>query len=111
MHEQSKAPAELATLFFTVGPRSLPSQVKYVLFVKDECKYLNKLCMPQAIQNAYEPLPPEQQVDGKTLLVLGTSGNVDQFVACGLKTVKDQLKLRSLLGQLQSHDLLSRGPA
>ena len=28
---------------------------------------------------------------------MSTSGSMDQFVACGLRTVKDQMKLRKLL--------------
>ena len=37
-------------------------------------------------------------MDGDTLLMLSTSGSVDQMRACGLKTVKQQMTLKKLLG-------------
>lgn len=38
----------------------------------------------------------EQEVDGETLLMLCTAGSIDQLHACGLRTVKQQMKLRKL---------------
>ena len=38
-----------------------------------------------------------EEVDGETLVMLCTSGTMDQYVACGLKTVKQQMQLRKLL--------------
>ena len=42
--------------------------------------------------------PSEQQVDGETLSMLSSSGTLEQYQACGLRTTKDQLQLRKLLG-------------
>lgn len=39
----------------------------------------------------------EQQVDGETLISLGTCATMEQLCACGLKTVKQQLKLKRLV--------------
>ena len=39
----------------------------------------------------------EQEVDGETLISLGTCASVDQLAACGLKTVKQQLALKRLV--------------
>ena len=39
-------------------------------------------------------------VDGETLLMLVTMGSMEQYKACGLATVKDQMKLRKLIGDL-----------
>ena len=36
----------------------------------------------------------EQEIDGETLLMLCKTGTTDQYKACGLETVKDQLKLK-----------------
>ena len=36
----------------------------------------------------------EQEIDGETLLMLCMTGTTDQLKACGLETVKDQLKLK-----------------
>ena len=38
-------------------------------------------------------------MDGETLVMLSTMGTVEQFKACGLNTVKDQMKLRKLVGK------------
>lgn len=45
----------------------------------------------------------EEGVDGETLLMLvtmGSMGSMEQYKACGLATVKDQMKLRKLIGNL-----------
>ena len=42
----------------------------------------------------------EEDVDGDTLLMLVTIGSMEQYKACGLATVKDQMKLRKLIGSL-----------
>ena len=39
-----------------------------------------------------------EEVDGETLLMLVTLGSVEQYKACGLTTIKDQMKLRKLIG-------------
>ena len=39
----------------------------------------------------------EQEIDGETLLMLCKTGTTDQLKACGLETVKDQLKLKRLI--------------
>ncbi|KAL5506628.1 hypothetical protein EMCRGX_G008324 [Ephydatia muelleri] len=39
----------------------------------------------------------EQEIDGETLLMLCKTGTTDQLKACGLETVKDQLKLKKLI--------------
>ena len=39
----------------------------------------------------------EQEIDGETLLMLCKTGTIDQLKACGLETVKDQLKLKRLI--------------
>ena len=36
-------------------------------------------------------------MDGDTLLMLSTTGSIDQLIACGFNTVKKQMKLRKLL--------------
>jgi len=41
----------------------------------------------------------DQEVDGETLLLLSSSGSVDQLKACGFKTIKEQLKLKKLLSE------------
>lgn len=41
-------------------------------------------------------------MDGETLIMLSTMGTVEQFKACGLNTVKDQMKLRKLVGKQAS---------
>lgn len=41
----------------------------------------------------------DQEVDGETLLLLSSSGSVDQLRACGFKTIKEQLKLKKLLSE------------
>ena len=42
----------------------------------------------------------EEAVDGNTLLMLVTMGSMEQYKACDLATVKDQMKLRKLIGSL-----------
>ena len=42
---------------------------------------------------------PEQEIDGETLLMLCKTGTKDQLKACGLETVKDQLKLKNCMIQ------------
>lgn len=39
----------------------------------------------------------DQDVDGDTLLMLSTCGSIDQLVACGFKTVKQQMMLEKIL--------------
>ena len=39
----------------------------------------------------------EQDVDGDTLLMLSTSGTIEQLKACGFTTVKQQMMLKRLL--------------
>ena len=47
------------------------------------------------------PYYVEEAVDGDTLLLLVTMGSMEQYKACGLATVKDQMKLRKLIGNLK----------
>ena len=39
----------------------------------------------------------EQEVDGETLISLGTCASMEQLAFCGLKTVKQQLTLKRLV--------------
>lgn len=39
----------------------------------------------------------EQNIDGKTLILLAKEGSAVQLVACGLETVGDQLRLRGCI--------------
>ena len=48
----------------------------------------------------------EQDVDGDTLLMLSTTGSIDQLIACGLKTVKQQITLKKLLGSCCSSSVV-----
>ena len=41
----------------------------------------------------------EVGVNSETLLMLTSMGSVEQYKACGLLTVKDQLRLRKLIGK------------
>ncbi len=45
---------------------------------------------------------PEQDIDGDTLQMLLACGTMEQLCACGLKTIKDQMKLRKLFANLKS---------
>ena len=52
----------------------------------------------------------EQDVDGDTLLMLSTTGSIDQLIACGFRTVKQQMTLRKLLpSRCSSSMLMSAG--
>ena len=48
----------------------------------------------------------EQEVDGETLPLLVNCASVEQLVKCGLKTVKDQMKLRKTFHSLSSSDTI-----
>ena len=39
----------------------------------------------------------EQQIDGETLISLGTCATMEQLCSCGLKTVKQQITLKRLI--------------
>ena len=48
------------------------------------------------------PFIHAEEVDGDTLLMLTSLGYVEQYKACGLITVKDQMKLTKLIGKCQT---------
>ena len=48
----------------------------------------------------------EQDVDVETLLMLSTTGGIDQLVDCGFKTVKQQMTLRKLLASCSSSSMV-----
>ena len=43
----------------------------------------------------------EQEIDGETLVSLGTCATMEQLSACGLKGIKQQLKLKRLVASSQ----------
>ena len=45
-------------------------------------------------------------MDGDTLLMLSTTGSIDQLRACGLKKVKQQMTLKKLLGSCCSSSVV-----
>ena len=45
-------------------------------------------------------------MDGDTLLMLSTTGSIDQLIACGFKTVKQQMTLRKLLASCCSSSMV-----
>lgn len=52
-------------------------------------------------------LPVDEDVDGEAILMLADNGSVDQLKSCGFIKIKDQLKLRKLLGSY--NDSFSKG--
>ena len=52
----------------------------------------------------------EQNIDGKTLILLAKEGSAVQLVACGLETVGDQLRLKEVASQVrQMPEIIVRG--
>ena len=45
-------------------------------------------------------------MDGDTLLMLSTNGSIEQLIACGLKTLKQQMTLKKLLGSCCSSSVV-----
>ena len=81
-----------------------------------------RILTPQKVGGPGPPWPPrfrrlcityvpditylKQDVDGETLLMLSTTGSIDQLVACGFKTVKQQMTLRKLLASCSSSSMV-----
>lgn len=42
----------------------------------------------------------DEEVDGETLILLAQEGTMEQLGKCGLKSIKDQLKLKKIVKQL-----------
>ena len=42
----------------------------------------------------------DKEVDGETLILLAQGGTMEQLGKCGLKSIKDQLKLKMIVKQL-----------
>ena len=52
----------------------------------------------------------KQQVDGQTLISLETCASIEQLCSCGLKTVKQQLKLKRLVHDQSTAVLVTTQP-
>ena len=46
-------------------------------------------------------------MDGDTLLMLSTTGSIDQLITCGFNTVKKQMRLRKLLAPSSSSSMFT----
>ena len=49
-------------------------------------------------------LPAEQEVDGEALVMLHKYGTTEQLIACGLTTIKSQMKFKKAMFAITSTD-------
>lgn len=60
-------------------------------------KFLCPVASLCSIKLALYKFAADEEVDGSTLWMLGTSGSSEQLKRCGLKTLKEEMKLKRMI--------------